>query len=209
MCLLYKEICICSLIEIITLKTRVTLIAYQKELLRMTNTGRLTGLCLSNHKIIEKDRAGVEYKPEEILCDDYTNLVLYPEGAQELNRHFIDKSSKPINLIVPDGTWRQTRKIFRSEKLLHSVTRVTLPTDNPDYYFLRKPQKEFYFSTFEAISRALEIIETRDVYVKLKTVFDEMTIRLLKRNGKISQQNINHGNPHFERVNDRKWRIIS
>jgi DTW domain-containing protein len=156
----------------------------------MTNTGRLTGLCLENHKIIEKDRAGVEYKPEEILCDDYINLMLYPEAAQELNRTFIEKLSKPINLIVPDGTWHQTRKIFRSEKLLHSIKRVTLPTENPNFYFLRKPQKEFYFSTFEAISRALEIIETKEVCIKLKTILDEMAIRLLKRNGKINQQNI-------------------
>jgi DTW domain-containing protein len=191
-CLLHKKICICGIIEKISLKTRITLILPQKELLRMTNTGRLAALCLHNHKVIEKNGTGTEYKPEEIISNDYTNLILYPEAAQKLAKPFIEKLTKPVNLIIPDGTWKQTRKIFRSEKLLHPVMRVSLPEENPDFYFLRKPQKEFYFSTFEAIIRALGIIENEEVYIKLKTILDEMITRLLKNNGRMNRQNIHN-----------------
>lgn len=189
-CLIHKEICICNIIEKISLKTRITLISYKKELMRITNTGRLVSLCLNNQKIIIKNDINNIYKPEDIISNDYTNLILYPEASQELNSEFIKKLSFPINLIVPDGTWRQTKKIFRSEKLLHTYKRVFLPQTNPADRFLRKPQKEYYFSTFDAISRALGIIENEEVSIKLKNVHDEMVKRLLKRNGRLTHTNL-------------------
>ncbi|MBL8027109.1 MAG: DTW domain-containing protein [Fibrobacteres bacterium] len=181
-CLLHKEICICEIIEKISLQTRITLILPQKELLRITNTGRLTSLCLTNHRIIEKKGTGTNYKPEEIRSDDYVNMILYPDAGQQLTKTFIEKLSKPVNLIVPDGTWRQTRKIFRTEKILHSITQVSLPKEDNDFNFVRKPQNDFYFSTFEAVIRALRIIEDEEVYKKLKNVLNEMITGLLRNN---------------------------
>ncbi|MBL8025703.1 MAG: DTW domain-containing protein [Fibrobacteres bacterium] len=58
--------------------------------------------------------------------------------------------------------------MFRTEKILHTITQVSFPKEDSDFNFVRKPQKEFYFSTFEAIARALRILENEGVYFKLK-----------------------------------------
>ena len=135
---------------------------------------------------MKKKGTGTNYKPEEITSDDYVNMILYPEASQQLTKTFIEKLSKPVNLIVPDGTWRQTRKIFRNENILHSIAQVSLPKEDNDFNFVRKPQKDFYFSTFEAIIRALRIIEDEEVYKKLKNVLNEMITRLLRKKGRLS-----------------------
>jgi DTW domain-containing protein len=126
-CYLHKDRCICALIPCLNLKTRLCLVVHAKELKRTTNTGRLAikALINSEMRVRGEDRDGLDLS--DLLNPDYNTLLLYPcEGAVELTNSFVKQIKKPIQLIVPDGNWRQASKVHYRHKELLGVERVCL-----------------------------------------------------------------------------------
>ena len=66
---------------------------------------------------------------------------------------------------------------------LDDLERVTLPQGPPTRYRLRTETREGGLATFEAISRALGILETTAVQEQLESVFDLMVERTLQTRG--------------------------
>ena len=154
-CGLFDDICICHLIHKTALKTRITLLIHVKEIRRLTNTGRIAGICLENSSVIIRGQKDVVNKMEDILPDGYAHRILFPFASEELSPEMNYIEGKPINLIIPDGTWSQAKKIVISENYFHSIKRVRLPPDAPSSYHLRKSDNIQHISTIEAIARAL------------------------------------------------------
>jgi DTW domain-containing protein YfiP len=89
----------------------------------------------------------------------------------------------PIQLLVPDGTWRQARKIhFRHRELRH-LPRVKISTPTNSIFQLRAQSKPERMATLQAIAHGLGIIEGDQVRVQLMKLYREKIERTLKARG--------------------------
>jgi DTW domain-containing protein YfiP len=90
--------------------------------------------------------------------------------------------------IVPDGSWRQARKVSLREKALARVPRYKLPDGLPSTYRLRHTVHERNLSTFEAIARMLGIVEGYPVQAELEKLFLKMVERTLWSRGNLTPE---------------------
>ena len=113
-------------------------------------------------------------------------ISIHDVGAGGLSNalpELVAESPEPITLVVPDGSWRQAAKSTQREPALKSLPRVTLPDMGPTRYRLRHEPKSGGLGTFEAIARALRIIEGEEVYAALDKLFTTMVERTLATRG--------------------------
>lgn len=187
-CSLHKSRCICEFISQISLKTKVSLIIHAKELKRTTNTGTLALKCLANSDVFVR---GQDQKPldlSSLLSAEYDTLLFYPtENATELTTEYIAKFNRPIQLIVPDGNWRQASKVHYRHPELATIPRVMINTPNLASAHLRNENTEYGMATLEAIAFALGIIEGRSIQNHLMQVYyKKLEQTLLGRGQKVT-----------------------
>jgi DTW domain-containing protein YfiP len=168
-CFLHRERCICDYIPKLNLQTRVSLIIHAKELKRTTNTGRLAVHALSNSEMIIRGQDHHPLDLSHLLSPDYESYVLYPsEDAIDLEQL---KPTKPIQLIVSDGNWRQAGKLNTRHPELSHLPRVKISGGNMALYHMRKEHFKEGLSTLEAIALALGAIEGPDVGERLMSLY--------------------------------------
>lgn len=133
---------------------------------------------------------------EGLVTPERQSLLLYPsEQAVELTPALVAGLGRPVNLIVPDGSWRQARKVATREPALHGVAQVKLPPGPPSRYRLRKEPNERSVSTFEAIARALGILEGPQVQARLEDLFEMRVERTLWARGLLKTEDTRFGIP--------------
>ena len=176
------------------LQTRVIILMHKREILTTTNTARLAVLALKNSEIRVRGVENQAMNSEGLVVSGKKALFLFPsDTATELSHEFIAdlyaKSPDPVQLIVPDGSWRQAFKVGNRVPALSKIQWVKLPTDRPSVYQLRKEPHPGNLSTFEAIARALGFIEGPVqgpvIQSALETVFKTMVDRTLWIRGKL------------------------
>lgn len=183
-CGLSENYCICHLIPKLHLQTRIILVIHVKELKRTTNTGTLALEALSNSQL--KIR-GDNFNPLDLsplLTPEYETLLLYPaDHSMELNSDFLKSMTKPIQLIVPDGNWRQASKVCTRHKELELIPRVMIKSLNLAKHHLRAENSPYGMSTLEAIARALGVIENSQVEATLMELYQAKLRSTLKSRG--------------------------
>jgi DTW domain-containing protein YfiP len=186
-CKINELLCFCDLIPKIQLETKVLIIMHKAEVNLTSNTATLAKESLINSEIRLR---GIENAPVKLddLDDEYENYVLFPSGnAEELNPGFRNKRNKKIRLIIPDGSWSQAKKMIKREKQLINYPKVKLPEGPASNYRLRKEPTLESVSTFEAIARALGILEGEITQTELETIFNIMVERTLWGKSKIHE----------------------
>jgi DTW domain-containing protein YfiP len=181
---LHLDLCICSLSPDLDLQTKVVVIMHYAEERRKSNSGRLAGLVLRNSEVHVRGMRDKPAPPSSL--DLYPNrLLLFPgNGSQELNADLLLLVPRPLTLLAADGNWNQASHMVKREPLMKDALRVHLPEDEPTCYRLRQAQDEGYrICTFEALSRALGIIEGPQVRQAMERFFDEWVARSLKMRG--------------------------
>lgn len=171
-CFLHVDRCICAQIPQLDLATRLCLVIHAKELKRTTNTGRLAVKALVNSEMLVRgdDRSGLDLT--EVVARPYTTLLLYPsEDAVELTPTYVKTIKGPIQLIVPDGNWRQAGKIHYRHKELSHVQRVTLKNPSPSSLHMRLETVPEGMATLEAIAHAFGAIEGEEVHQSLMNLY--------------------------------------
>ncbi len=185
-CFLNSSLCICSLLPALDLKTKISLIIHAKELKRTTNSGRLALHCLKNSEMRIRGDSKSPLDLSDLLTPDYQSFLFYPsEDATELTPLFLSSlsSRKPLQLIVPDGNWRQASKVQSRHPELKNIPRVMIKIPNLARYHLRAESSEFGMSTLEAIARALAVIEGEKVGQRLLDVYKLKLERTLMGRG--------------------------
>lgn len=183
-CLIGVVRCFCDQIPTISLATRVIVIAYKREILAPSNTGRLATLALSNSVLLARGDHNQPYRLTDHLLQGSPSLVLFPsEEAEPLSVTRLDQMTRPINLVVPDGNWRQTSKMIRRDSDMAEIPRVTLPMGNPTAYKIRTERKQDGLATIEAIARALGMIEGKEVQEALESLLAVKVSRTLASRG--------------------------
>lgn len=186
-CGLHTTLCICELIPTMNLATRVLLVVHAKELKRTTNSGRLALEALTNSSLKIRGVIGENLDLTEDLSKEYQSLLFYPsDDAFELNSNFMKTIKKPVQLIVPDGNWRQASKVAIRHQELKDIPRVKITTPNTAVHHLRKESTEYGMSTLEAIAKALGVIEGPETEAKLTKLYRAKLEATLKGRGIIS-----------------------
>jgi DTW domain-containing protein YfiP len=195
-CRLHQELCVCQLLPRLETRTRVVLIMHAQEEPKPTNTGRLAHLCLPNSEI--RLSGTPDRKPLDLsgLIDETheTWMLHLSHEASELDPSMIP--AKPIRLVVPDGTWSQASRLgSKLAKALPGARHVMLKPDRPSNYRLRSEHDPNGLATFEAIARALEILEGGEVRREMEKLFQIAVDRMLWTRGQLATHEVTGGIP--------------
>lgn len=189
-CFLHKLRCICDSIPNLTLRTKITLIIHAKELKRTTNTGRLALKALTNSEMRIRGEDREPMVLSDLLTSSYRTLLFYPsDNALELDHKLVSESPLPIQLLVPDGNWRQASKVHYRHHELQDITRVKISTPNLAGLHIRAETTETGMATLEAIAHALGIIEGEGIKKILLELYRKKLEETLKGRGKLKEFN--------------------
>lgn len=186
-CFLHRSLCLCSEIPQLSLKTKVSLVIHAREMKRTTNTGLLALKALTNSTLrVRGQQADVKKALDlsDLLSAEYDTLLFYPsDDAVELTTDYLRRFVKPIQLIVPDGNWRQASKVHYRHHELQNIPRVMISEINTAKHHLRAESTEYGMSTLEAIAKALRVIEGDETGLKLQALYDLKLSRTLQARG--------------------------
>lgn len=186
-CGLNPSYCICNTLSPLSLKTRIDLIVHYKELKRTSNTGKLIKVLLENHKVWVRGEKDNELDHKKILDSDYSPVLLFPSEdavlATQKSLKILTKN-KPLQVLVPDGNWRQASKVHYRVSDFDHIPRVTLPEESADRgRLLRKETKTEGMSTLEAIAHLLGLLEGPEVKEHLLKAYKLKKVTQLKARG--------------------------
>jgi DTW domain-containing protein YfiP len=121
----------------------------------------------------------------DLLSPNYRTFLFYPsDDALELDQNLVMQSELPIQLIVPDGSWRQAFKVHSRHPELKDIPRVMISTPNTSKYHIRNETNEYGMATLQAIALALGIIEGTEVKEKLMRLYQAKLEQTLLSRGK-------------------------
>lgn len=169
------------------LTTRVCLVIHHRELLRSSNTGLLALRALVNSEMRVRGEGRENLDLADLLVPRYRTLLFYPASdAVELTTELVAQSAMPIQLIVPDGTWRQASKIHYRHNELRAVQRVKIAKPDATTYYLRAQHRPEGMATLQAIAHGLGVIEGESVKAQLMKLYRAKLARSLAGRGILS-----------------------
>jgi DTW domain-containing protein YfiP len=197
-CRLHAELCVCALIPRLETRTRVVLLMHAQEEQKPSNTGRLAHLCLPNSEIRLRgtpDRAPLELGGLE--DHEHETWMLYlSDRSEPLTPAVAAAARKPVRLLVLDGNWSQASRLgAKLARDLPGVRHVRLTAGKPSEYRLRTEHHPDGLATFEAIARALGVLESEHVQSEMERVFRTMTDRVLWTRGRLKSGEVTGGLP--------------
>jgi DTW domain-containing protein YfiP len=178
-CLMKHYLCLCDRIVRFANRTPVTILMHRREVYKPSGTSRLTSLALQDCQVYLRGLADQPLMLEDMFPQPETCLFLnLSDRAQVLDREFVERSSF-TRLVVPDGSWRQARKMGRREPTLKKRQWVRLPSGADSRYRLRKQPVSGGFATIEAIAMALGLLDGPAAAEHLNAIFSLMMDRIL------------------------------
>jgi DTW domain-containing protein YfiP len=164
---------VCDAVPRIELTTKITLVIHHRELSRNSNTGLLALRALVNSEVRIRGEGREALDLQELLSPQYRTFLFFPcADAVELDRALATQDRRPIQLIVPDGTWRQARKILFRHPELKELLRVKISTPNHSTFQLRAQSRPERMATLPAIAHGLGVIEGDPVRAQLMNLYD-------------------------------------
>lgn len=198
-CRMARDLCVCGVVAPIATRTRVVVVMHRVETFRHSNTGRLVNAALPNSEILVRGRPGETLSFVGRLSPETRPLLLFPgPDSVVLTPELVAADPRPITLVVPDGTWNHARKMPARVPGLAAVPQLRLALAEPSSYRLRRAPHADRVSTFEAIARALEIIEGPGIQQPLETLFAIACDRILWTQGRLKEERVRGGLPFRE-----------
>lgn len=193
-CRLHTDLCACDLLAPLPVSTRLLLVAHWAEVRKPTNTGQLAVTCLEGARVCVRGREDLPNDP--VVWDPSTTpLVLFPtRDAVALDAWRMANPTARVTLIVPDGTWRQAKRIPRRVPELRGIPTVKLVACESGYR-LRRAHWDQHLATMESIALALGVLEGPAVEARLLHIFRAVVERALWSNGRIAADEVTGGVP--------------
>lgn len=196
-----EALCVCGLIPRLETRTRLVVLMHATEERKPTNTGRLAHLCLPNSEVRvrgQPDRVPVSL--DGLVDDSHETLLLtLSDRSEELTPELLAGVERPVRLLVPDGNWSQaSRHAAKLAKQLPAVRHVKLRAAKPSMYRLRTEHHPDGMATFEAIARALGVLEGARgpaIQEEMEKLFLVMTDRVMWLRGKLPGEEVTGGLP--------------
>jgi DTW domain-containing protein YfiP len=191
---MHLRLCLCPELRPLALATRVIVVRTTREAPQPTNTGRLVPLALVAGAIRTRGDAQDPLRAEDFADPARRTLLVFPApGSRALVRDVTDP--RPVTLVVPDGTWRAARRMAAREPAFAGLERVHLPGGPPSRYRLRSHPDRTCLATFEAVARALGILEGTAVQEHLEHLFALFVERTLFSRGRLRATQVTGGVP--------------
>ena len=149
----------------------MSVIVHASELRRTSNTGYLVSRALVGARLWLHDEA----LPR--ACLDGA-LLLVPGAARELS-----PGDRGRPLVFLDGSWRQTRRMFRKLEPLRRATPTRLPEGAACEHRLRRATVRGGLATLEAAARALGLVEGAAHERALMGLMDSLVERMRRLRG--------------------------
>jgi len=165
-CMLGVNNCICDFRPSVESQCAFCFLFYQGEVFKPSNTGRLVADVVADNYAFQWART--EHNVELISLIEnpqYLPIVIFPHEYAR-SRKCIDKPSelkaetigrKPL-FIMLDGTWREAKKMFRSE-YLHDLPVLGIRPDYASDYQLRESAHSHQLCTAEVAIEVLRLNE--------------------------------------------------
>lgn len=167
-------LCVCPLVPRLRSRTTVVVFAHPREIDKPTNTGRFVSRSLEGALFVDGTVALVAPAPGA--------AVLFPtDEAEELTA-----DSEVSSLYVPDGTYRQARRLLKRQEGLADLPRVALPRTIRAVGHLRRGVRPDFLSTYEAVARALGLLDGPEVEAPMLAFLDVVVKRTLWFRGQLS-----------------------
>ncbi len=166
-----ERACICLFTCTIENDINIVVLQHPSEVSQSKGTVTLLSNSLRRCRVIVGENFTDNSELNELLVRFKKNIhLLYPsEKARILSsakQHI--KSTEPSCLLVIDGTWKKSYRMYMLSENLHDIPHLALPEGIESLYQIRKTKKENALSTLEACSHALSIMEdTTDKYQDL------------------------------------------
>lgn len=177
-CGFQRRACACAELQPIAVSTRVVVLRHRKEVYKTSNTGRLVPLVLEGGELRRVGGPGVKIDPRTLVDPDRRQLLLFP-AHDSVPLAADPHDPRPVTLYVPDTTWTLAKRLVKREPALASLPRVHVPPGPPSAYRLRHHLDPNFLATFEAVARALGVLEGAAVQHELEHVFARFVERTL------------------------------
>ena len=158
-CTRITPFCICSEMPKIQTNLSLLIIRHHRETKRRSNTARIASICIPSIRIIQ-----YPFLQKPPTFDSKNDLLIYPVSNETTihnskNQETYFEKTKglqgPKRLIFLDGTWSQTRKMYRKTPKLHQLSWMSLPASKNPPPKIRKSSFSNGMSTMECIGRAI------------------------------------------------------
>lgn len=154
--------CVCEYVtKKVKNRTKIVILQHPDEVNLAKNTVRLLQLQLSDIQVVigesENDFASIlNDLPKE------STALLYP-GKDTIDVHNCSAlAPKLTHLVVIDGTWKKTNKIFALNPWLQSLQKISFSSIPENQYRIRKAEQAYSLSTLEAVGHFVHIVDGCD-----------------------------------------------
>jgi len=185
-CLLASRLCICNERPEARGGVAVCLVYYKGEVFKPSNTGRLIAdVVMDTHAFLWQRTSPHPGMLALLRNPDYAPVVVFPYEYAEPERHLRDDQAleqyignrTPL-LIFLDGTWREARKMFRSD-WLNELPVIAVEPEQASQYLLREAVHEHQLGTAEVAIPLLQRLQQAEIANNLDTWFLHFRSRYL------------------------------
>lgn len=188
-CGLWAHFCVCEILPQVQSKIGITLIQHSSELLRQSNTGRLTRKMIDPCEILHWGSQETPFQNHSLKVPGVSHLVLYPRASSRVLKpgDFKGPRGENRNLVLLDATWAQAKSMSRRIPEIQDFTFVSLPQTSAPSWKLRKSPGRGHCCTLEAAIRALSVIEGKERVRPLEMALELVNARALHMRGKLTK----------------------
>lgn len=173
-CLLSQQWCACDYRPPADNSCAVAIVFYQGEIFKPSNSGRLIADTIADNHAFLWQRTNVEHHYQTLINDPkYQPFVVFPtEYAEQQNcigqlSDFRRLSENKIPLFIfLDGTWREARKMFRSQWFANLPV-ISLFQSQKINYQLRQSVHDFQLGTADVAIHLFQQLEYQNLSQKL------------------------------------------
>lgn len=206
-CRFRREVCLCDEALRVETDLRLLIVIHELESRKMSNTGHLAKLVVADCRVATQPawgRGKVDLSELAVTHGKdgrpWKTVLFFPGlGAELLTAEAVQRLKAPVagglkprlRVIIPDGTWKQARRMVKRLSALAALPRVSLPAvesvvdadrvamrprGNPD------PAR---VSTCEAIAVAMGYLGETEAETNLFKVYDEAALRIALMRGRM------------------------
>jgi DTW domain-containing protein YfiP len=165
-CLRPQRGCICRWITPVACQVEVLILQHPLEADNPKGTARLLQLSLRSSRLLVGEVFDTPaWQPPG---NTRQNLLLYPDLPSDRGAGLplppppapgVLRDPSQLRLIVPDGTWRKSRKLLHLNPALQQLPRLSLQDLPASNYRIRRAHRPGQLSTLEAVCAALAQLE--------------------------------------------------
>lgn len=179
-CWLRPHLCVCSVVAPRETPIRIIVVRHHHEARKSANSARLLPLVVRSTEFRDYGAQDVPFSTAGF--DEPGTCLLFPpaDGGAPTGSGDVIDPSLVRTLVVPDGTWAQTRRIVRRAPGLRALPRLNFPERAAVGPRVLTPPAPWAVSTLEAVGFAFGALGRPDIEAATATLYSAFATRSLR-----------------------------